>query len=170
MAVNGMPGVRPLLIVDIDGVLNPYAGPCPEGCTEQPLFGDDEIVRTCVRHAVWLRELATTYDLAWGTSWSAGERALLATVLDLPPFTGAVEMPPTPFDPALKVTAIERFASGRPLAWVDDLLGPAAWAWAQSRPAPTLLIPVDPATGLAETHVRQLWAWAGDPGLGVPPP
>ena len=61
-------------------------------------------------------------------------------------------------DGVLKVAAIERLAADRPLAWIDDILTPGAWA--KTRPAPTLLLPVDPATGLAGTHVARLLAWA----------
>jgi hypothetical protein len=150
---------RPLLLVDVDGVLNPYGGPCPEGFDEHSLFPDDEPVRVRPAHGRWLHELATRYDLAWGSAWTAPDRALLAGVLDLPDFVGAVELPSGRFDPALKVPAVDRVAGERPTAWVDDLLGPEAYRWAADRPAPTLLVPVDPATGLHRDHVDQLLAW-----------
>jgi len=39
---------RPLRFVDIDGVLNPYGGACPDGFVERDLFpDDDEPVRVC---------------------------------------------------------------------------------------------------------------------------
>jgi hypothetical protein len=151
----------PLLFVDIDGVLNPYQGPCPDGFDEHWLFPeDDEPVRVCRQHGVWLRELAQHYDLMWGSAWSAEDRALLARILDLPQFCGAVELPRGLFDPALKVPAIDRIAGGRPLAWIDDMLIPAAWTWEQARSVPTLLIPIDPAVGLTYQQVQQLRDWA----------
>lgn len=157
---------KPLLFVDIDGVLNPYSGPCPEGYEEHALFPeDDEPVRLCPEHGAWLHELAAAFDLMWGSSWTAEDRALLGTVLDLPPFLGAVTLPTGQFDPAQKVPAVELAAAGRPLAWIDDLLAPEAWSWAASRPAPTLLIPIDPGYGLTWQHVRQLLRWATDGGL-----
>jgi hypothetical protein len=151
--------VRPLLFVDIDGVLNPYDGPCPEGFVEHDLFGD-EPVRVCAEHGRWLRELAERYDLAWGSSWSEADRAVLGRVLELPAFVGAVVLPSGEFDPALKVPAIELFAAGRALAWIDDLFGPSAWDWAAARGTPTLLIPIDPAAGLTRPSVDQLLAWS----------
>ena len=159
--MNDRPVNRPLLFVDIDGVLNPYGGPCPQGYAEHWLFPEDDApVRLCQRHSAWLHELAAAFDLMWGSSWTVEDRALLGTVLDLPTFLGAVDFPGGHFDPALEVPAIERASAGRPLAWIDDLLTPEAWAWAESRPAPTLLIPVEPAFGLTRRHVRELMHWA----------
>jgi hypothetical protein len=150
-----------MLFVDIDGVLNPYGGPLPDGFDEHSLFPEDEWpVRVNQRHSAWLHGLARHYDLAWGSSWTVPDRAALATVLDLPEFAAAVTLPTGQFDPDLKVHAIDLVAEGRALAWIDDMLTPAAHAWAEGRDAPTLLIPIDPASGLTRAHVDQLVAWA----------
>ena len=155
----------PLLFVDIDGVLNPYEGECPDGFVEHWLFPeDDEPVRVCATHGEWLHELATVYELVWGSSWTATERALIATVLDLPEFHGAVDLPLGQSDPALKVPAVDLVAGDRPLAWIDDLLTLDAWAWATARAAPTLLIAVDPSIGLTRPQVDELAAWATGDG------
>jgi len=150
-----------MLFVDIDGVLNPNGGPLPEGFDEHRLFPEDDWpVRVNQRHGDWLHELARHYDLAWGTAWTAADRAVLATVLDLPVFVAAVTLPAGRFDPALKVPAIDLVAGDRPLAWIDDMVTPAAYSWAEARAAPTLLIPIDPVAGLGRGQVDQLLAWA----------
>src|SRR5438552_7975664 len=92
---------RPLLVVDIDGVLNPYGVEIPPGFTEHLLFPDGNPVRISALHGLWLHELSDAYELMWGTTWSGSSRALLATVLDLPDFTGAIRLPTGPFDPAM---------------------------------------------------------------------
>ena len=152
-----------MLFVDIDGVLNPYGGPCPDGFTEHWLFpSDDEPVRIAPQHGEWLHELAQHYDLAWGTSWTAADRALLATVLDVPEFVAAASLPAGQFDPAVKVPAIGLVAGDRAVAWIDDLLTPAASAWAAERRQPTLLVSVDPLHGLTRVHVDRLLDWTRD--------
>jgi hypothetical protein len=152
---------RHLLFVDIDGVLNPYGGECPDGFTEHWLFPDDqEPVRVRQLHGAWLHELAEFYDLAWGSSWTVEDRVTLGAVLELPSFVAAVKLPTGRFDPALKVPAVDLVAGDRPLAWIDDMLTDEAEQWARTRSTPTLLVPINPSTGLEREHVDVLIDWA----------
>ena len=133
----------------------------PEWYVEHDLFPyDDEPVRVCQAHAVWLRELSGAFELVWGSSWSSEDRQMLGTVLELPRFSAAVSLPTGQFDPREKVPAVADVAGDRALAWIDDLLTDEAFAWAESRLAPTLLLPVDPATGLVRETVDELVEWA----------
>jgi hypothetical protein len=59
-----------------------------------------------------------------------------------------------------KLAAIDAHAGARPLAWLDDAFNPACHAWAAARPAPTLLVPTDPARGLTAAETHQLLGWA----------
>lgn len=61
----------PLLLVDIDGVLNVYGvEECPTGYAEYELFpADDEPTRLAVIHGTWLRELGSAFDLVWASGW-----------------------------------------------------------------------------------------------------
>jgi hypothetical protein len=154
--------VRPLLFVDIDGVLNPYAADqCPTGYIEHDLFpADEERVRICQEHGAWLHELSAVFELVWASSWSEEDRLVLGAVLDLPTFSGAVVLPSGEFEPREKVPAVATVAGDRALAWIDDLLTPEAYAWAETRSAPTLLLPVDPSSGLMRDEVDELIHWA----------
>ena len=150
-----------MLLVDIDGVLNPLEiETCPEGFCEYSLFVDDEEpVRLAAVHGQWLQELSVVFDLAWASGWGFQANDLLGPILRLAriPF---VAMPPIPFPAEDKVPAIAEFVGDRPAAWIDDVVGEAARRWARSRPVPTLLVEIDQTTGLTRRTVDELLTWA----------
>jgi hypothetical protein len=153
--------VRPLLFLDVDGVLNTY-GPrdAPPGFTEHDLFPeDDEPVRLNLRHGEWISEALSAVDIAWATGWNQEANRLLAPLLGIPPLP-VVTMPSSPFRPDDKVPRIAAYAGDRPAAWIDDLHTTAARDWAAIRPAPTLLITADPAIGLTRAAVDRVLTWA----------
>jgi len=156
----------PLFLLDVDGVLNPYAAPaCPPGYTEHELFPGEEPVRICAAHGHWLGELATRFQLVWATAWGAEANRLLAPLLQLPGLP-VIGFPPPPFHPGDKLRFVIDYAGNRPLTWVDDQLLPHAYAWAASRRAPTLLIGIDPAEGLTRPVIDQSLRWADNQPIG----
>ncbi len=62
--------------------------------------------------------------------------------------------------PTWKLPAVKRFTAERAIAWIDDDLGPDAHEWAQNRTEPSLLLDIDPATGLVDGHVELLIEFA----------
>jgi hypothetical protein len=53
-----------LLLLDVDGVLNPFASSvCPPGYQEFELFPEEEPVRLCAAHGDWLHELAARFQI-----------------------------------------------------------------------------------------------------------
>lgn len=155
-----MPARLPLLLLDVDGVLNPYAAPCcPPGYTEHELFPGEEAVRVCAAHGRWLAELAIRFQLVWATGWGAEANRLLAPLLQIPELP-VIGFPPVPFHPRDKLPAVARYARERSLAWVDDQLPAETRAWAAARRAPTLLIEVDPADGLTRPVIDACLRWA----------
>ena len=72
-AVADRPGDdrRPLLLIDVDGVLNPIglrsSDPIPPGFDVHEIDGLRVLLAR--QHGVWLAELAADFDLAWATSW-----------------------------------------------------------------------------------------------------
>jgi len=159
---------RPLLLLDVDGVLNPYgtARP-PAGYTEHHLFPqDDEPVRVNPAHGAWITEARTVLDVAWATSWNDEANRLLAPLLHITPLP-VITMPAAPFHPSDKIPLIAAYARQRPAAWIDDLHTPEAHDWAATRTSPTLLITADPAIGLTRDAVDHVIAWAE--ALHAPP-
>lgn len=154
-----VPGRRPLLLLDVEGVLNPFAADgCPQGYREHVFFpGEEPPVRLCDAHGPWLADLGREFELVWATAWADEANALLTPVLNLPTLP-VVRFPPVPFDPAEKAPVIDAFIGDHPAAWVDDAHTPVAWTWAQSRTVPTLLVTTHPARGLTPQMVEELLA------------
>jgi hypothetical protein len=152
--------ILPLLLLDVDGVLNPYAAPaCPPGYIEHDLFPGEEPVRLCPAHGPWLQELAARFQIVWATGWGDHANQLLGPLLRLPALP-VVSFPPAPFDPRSKLPAIITYAGNRPLVWIDDMLQSEALDWAAKRTVPALLICIDPAEGLTRPVIDQALQWA----------
>ncbi|MFJ1970545.1 hypothetical protein ACIO93_17910 [Streptomyces sp. NPDC087903] len=160
---------RPLLFLDVDGPLNPYAAQPerrPEGYTT---------IRASVRPGrplrVWLNPshgpalLALDYDLCWATTWMDAANRWIAPVVGLP------ELPWVDFGEGLfavrpdgvhwKTEAIVAYAGGRAFAWVDDEQSPADEVYVAGRhPGSALLYHVDPRIGLRERDFTALAGFA----------
>ncbi|MFJ9407361.1 HAD domain-containing protein [Streptomyces sp. NPDC101393] len=155
---------RPLLFLDIDGVLNPVL-PTP-GFVAHDLL--DHTVLLSADHAGWLGELAGAYELVWATTWEHHANTHVAPLLGLPAlpvveFTGYRSRPD---DPQLegvetllgrKWAPLLRYAGDRPFAWVDDVMPDSLVRHSRQRPD-RLLLPVDPGHGLRRHHVERLLA------------
>lgn len=152
---------RPLLAVDVDGVIS--------------LFGYDEVpppsearlelvdgVLHCISLRVGerLRRLAEVFDMIWATGWEDKANFYLPLML------GLEELPHLTFDGAArfgsahwKLGPLDEYSRGRAIAWIDDNLDDSCYRWARERPEPTLLVPTDPAVGLQEAETEALLAW-----------
>ncbi|MGV4985270.1 hypothetical protein ACWC0C_24940 [Streptomyces sp. NPDC001709] len=160
---------RPLLFLDVDGPLNPYAAQPerrPEGYTTIRVPLDS---RRSLR--VWLNPehgpelLRLGYELCWATSWMAEANVWIAPVIGLP------ELPYVDFGVGLfaerpdgvhwKTEAIVAHAGGRPFAWVDDEQSGADARYVRDRhPGPALLHHVNPRLGLRESDFAALREFA----------
>jgi hypothetical protein len=147
--------IRPYLLIDVDGVLNPFgSGVRPDGFSRHELMGYE--VWLSRRHGMWLNQLATWFDLVWATTWEHDAPRLIAPILELPTDLSVIEFGQGAADETWKLHDVERFVGNRPLAWIDDDLWGDAFAWADQRNAPTLLIRTSSSVGLTEQDVRRL--------------
>jgi hypothetical protein len=164
------PGTRkakPLLYLDVDGVVNPEA---PDA-----RFTEHAVGRLTVRinpeHGTWLRDLATRYDLVWATTWEEHANEHIGPLLGLPPlphvaFFDYVVQPGDPRVPLLQLpymrkwAPILRHADGRPFAWVDDVIPLTIRRQAFPYRRHVRLVRVQPTRGLTASHVTKLHRWA----------
>jgi HAD domain in Swiss Army Knife RNA repair proteins len=162
-------------MVDIDGVISlfGFAGHAPwtprPGGSEQPAayagsFHTIDGVPHFLSHAAaaHLLDLAADFDLVWASGWEEKAEEYLPRLLALPaglPFL-RFERSPGRANAHWKLAAIDAHAGSRPLAWIDDAFNDACHAWADARPAPTLLVQTSPERGLTSTEAQLLGLWA----------
>ena len=160
---------KPLLLVDVDGVISLWGFPMdgrPEGAFHSVDGSLHFLSQKAGRH---LQGLAEAFDLVWCTGWEEKANEYLPAALGLPgpfPFLSFDRHvirthPPTTMPGHWKLGAIDAYAgSTRPVAWIDDAFNDACHAWASERPGPTLLVETEPATGLVDEHAERLEAWS----------
>lgn len=154
------PAVRPLLLLDVDGVLQPVGRSVPPGF--QRLDGDHAQVVLRLEHGTWLRDLAERFDLVWATTWAAAANPAIGVPLGLPPLPH-VDLGILPRHGTRKLGAVrDHVGDTRSVAWVDDELYEDAHAWAAERAAPTLLVRPRASVGLTAEHVAALVAFASE--------
>ena len=158
------PDPTPILAVDVDGVISLF------GFEETGIDPPCELrlidgMQHCISIATGerLRRLGEHYELVWATGWEDRANDHLPNLLGLP------QLPYLTFDGRArfgtahwKLDEIDRYAAGRPLAWIDDNLDETCYAWAAARSEPTLLVPTESHLGLEEGHVEALSAWVRD--------
>jgi hypothetical protein len=149
--------VQPLLLLDVDGVLNPLGVSVPAGYERHR--ADAYNVLVCQRHGEWLRSLIPMFEFRWVTTWGAAASEVFGKLLDLPPMD-AVELGVLPREGTRKLAAVTRCVEDRPCAWVDDELYEDAFMWAASRAEPTLLVRTSATVGLREADVDELRTFA----------
>ena len=162
-AENNPESGKPLLLVDVDGVISLF-GFSPDAQPEGKWLHVDGILHLCsARAAQYLPGLQDQFELVWCTGWEEKANDYLPQWLELP-----AELPYLQFErnpgkgrAHWKLQAIEDFAGPqRPLAWIDDALDEACRHWADQRVGPTLLVQTEAHVGLDETHAAELRAWA----------
>jgi hypothetical protein len=151
---------RPVLLVDVDGVLNPWlAADCPPGFSVHDFFPGERVLLSPA-HGELLLSLAGAYELVWATAWEHRANRLICPVLSLPVMP-VIEFPLDGRDVYFrKLPAVIEAVGDRPCAWIDDEHQPDHYTWAQRRGVPTLMVDIDPAEGLTSDVVARLADWA----------
>lgn len=168
--------MTPLLLLDVDGVLNAVGSTAADRETARfagyTLSWDPTVTR---RLAEWHER--GRVELQWLTTWAGNADALLAEPMGLPRGLRVHERPdgqgPTGFTGTLaaaprwwKLAAARAVAEEEPdrrIVWVDDDLALQAedtqeWLAARSH---VLVVAPDLATGLTHEHLDDVEAWLG---------
>jgi hypothetical protein len=154
---------RPLLLVDVDGVVSLFGFDHTSPPPGFPVAVDGTPHWLSSGAGARLVRLTRTFECVWCSGWEERAEEHLPYLLRLP---GGWEhlhfdLPREEITIHWKVAAIETFAApDRPLAWIDDDHDERCHAWAAARPGPTLLVSTDPAVGLTDAQTSELEAWA----------
>ncbi|WP_427889434.1 HAD domain-containing protein [Kribbella sp. GL6] len=159
--------MRPLLLLDFDGPLNPHAADgVPPGYRRHEITEGARTWRVLLNpsHGVELNALAASFDLVWATSWEHGANRLLSPLLGLPTDLPTIMWPErSPVRRgSWRAAYVAEWVGERSFAWVDDEVGDAE----RERFPGQLILPVDARTGLTAEHFAALKSFAdkGFPG------
>ncbi len=121
--------LRPYLLLDIDGPLNPYrAKAIPPGYHLEEIEEGEKTWKLLLNphHGVELTALAAIFELAWATTWEHGANRLIAPRVGLPDDLPVIIWPPGARDGAerrrgcWKTPHVARWVGSRPFLWIDD--------------------------------------------------
>lgn len=159
---------KPALLIDVDGVLDPYAG------DDDALFDSGFLPHPVHRfsiydpsHGTLLREFAAEHDfeLVWCTYRQSDANEWLSPLYGFDQLD-QVKLSDGPsqqeYLTAWKYESVLDWAGDRPIAWLDDEHGDHGGQQArflQARRAPTKLVTVDPAFGLQPSHLEEIVEW-----------
>lgn len=165
---------RPILAVDVDGVLNPWGMPRSQRMqagfydTRTPQWGGAPLTFN-PRHGPMLLDFAerTGFELMWATAWQEGANKWVSPLLGLPELP-VLHCYPDMHGPNWKFEPILPQVAGRPMAWLDDQFFESSvddvsdWFLDRRPDVPTLLVPIEDYTGLTIEHLNTVESWWSD--------
>ncbi|NBM20042.1 HAD domain-containing protein, partial [Streptomyces sp. GC420] len=173
--------MKPLLLIDVDGPLNPYAAKPerrPDGYETHRArpsgWPGARPLRLWLNpaHGAELTRLADAYELVWATTWRGEANEWIGPHLGLPELPH-IEWPSmwgrSPRGTFWKTQYVLEYAGGRPFAWIDDEITALDREFVErDYLGHALLMTIHPALGLTRADFDALAAWADELGRGGP--
>ena len=165
-----MERLAPLILVDVDGVLN--AGrPGADGYRRRWVFPGGVPCRLSLNpvHGQMLSELAQAAqaELAWATYWRRRANTWIAPRIGLPsirhvPIASRVRHARQWSLGTWKAAHVAAWIGQAPFVWFEDEPDVPGYLARQPGLGPHLIVTVDPATGLTRSHIEQARVWLGE--------
>jgi hypothetical protein len=156
--------MKTLILLDIDGVLNPVVGPA--------LDGDGPVLLLSGERRALVQRLAACGRIAWVSTWPLAQTIGLESQLLLSREPLRVTLPRASLDESNaatpKLRPVSRWLvrmSGvgeddwDAVVWIDDVLGPDAHSWALEQTMPVHLVKPSATSGLTAEHVEDVEAF-----------
>ncbi|MEO3869356.1 HAD domain-containing protein [Nonomuraea sp. B12E4] len=157
--------LRPLILLDVDGVLNPWHKQGPHWLSVKATC--DGVTYPVVlnpEHGPMLLQLAqeTGAELVWATTWAEAANQEIGPLIGLP------ELPVIPVNSGAgaprvhpKTPPVAAYVNRRPFVWFDDDLERADRIYLKTHDNVDRfrIIDVGPRKGLRALHVEQAAAW-----------
>lgn len=166
---------KPLLLLDIDGVLNAFAARRPDARYRRAEAEGYQLVLH-VDHPQWIAQLEAVFAIVWATMWqdkahSFGRVAGFGTAWDYLDFDAHVadkagrlrQMTGVRVGGYKWPAVLDVAAQGQPFVWIDDDLEDWQLSWAESRArsgSATLFLRPDSWIGMTREHVDAMLDFA----------